>query len=171
MEHYLSHRDSIMRFLIARLGNKADAEDVVQELFLRLSGIEVQQDVRNPTAYVFTMALNIARDYRRGRQRARVRDASWVEAHYDITSGSEAVADIASAEDAYGAKQRVLAVRSALNELSSQCRRVFLLHKFEDLSHAEIALRLGISRSTVEKHMNTALRHLLRRLVRDENTT
>ena len=70
-------------------------------------------------------------------------------------------------ESAYAAKQRVAAIRNALEELSPQCRRVFVMHKFEDLSHEEVARRVGISRSTVEKHMHTALKHLIARLGRD----
>jgi RNA polymerase sigma-70 factor (ECF subfamily) len=61
----------------------------------------------------------------------------------------------------------MLAVRRALDELSPQCRRIFVLHKFDGLSHKEIAERVNISRSTVEKHMHTALKHLIERLGRD----
>jgi len=77
--------------------------------------------------------------------------------------GSEAVAAIPAADAAYEAKQRLERVVAALDELSPQCRRVFVMHKFEGLSHPEIAARIGISRSTVEKHMGTALKHLIKR--------
>ena len=72
-----------------------------------------------------------------------------------------------SAEAALHAKQRLQAIVSVLDELSPQCRNVFVLHKFEGLTHPEIAARVGISRSTVEKHMTTALKHLVRQLGRD----
>jgi RNA polymerase sigma-70 factor (ECF subfamily) len=57
-------------------------------------------------------------------------------------------------------------VVAALDELSPQCRRVFVMHKLEGLSHPEISARVGISRSTVEKHMGSALKHLIKRLGR-----
>ena len=96
----------------------------------------------------------------------KAREGDWADAG-TLTSGDELVADLPNAKSAYAAKQRVAAIRNALEELSPQCRRVFVMHKFEDLSHEEVARRVGISRSTVEKHMHTALKHLIARLGRD----
>ena len=166
MAVYLLRRDAIGRFLAARLGDAGEAEDVLQELYLRLRDVDSSGDLRDPAAYVFRMALNLARDRRRAHGRARARDAHWVKARYDL-AGHEPIGDQPSAEATYGARQRLAAVERALEELSPQCRRVFLLHKFEGLSHQEVAQRAGVTRSTVEKHMNTALKHLIRRLGRD----
>ncbi len=166
MAVYLARRDAIGRFLAARLGSRDEADDVLQDLFLRLGRIEATAELRDPAAYLFRMALNLARDRRRERGRARARDAHWIDANYQM-AGAEPVLDQPSAEAAYGARQRVAAVEQALEELSPQCRRVFQLHKFEGLSHREVAARTGITRSTVEKHMNTALKHLIRRVGSD----
>jgi RNA polymerase sigma factor (sigma-70 family) len=166
MALYLSKRSAVERFLTARLGNKDEAEDILQELFLKLSRVDPAQEIQNPAGYLFKMALNLAHDRRRERSRARERDSDWVVARY-IMAGPEPVADIPSAEAGYHAKQRIAAVHTAIEELSPQCRRVFVLHKFENFSHEDIARQLGISRSTVEKHMNTALKQLIRKLGRD----
>jgi RNA polymerase sigma factor (sigma-70 family) len=165
LEAYLSQRGALKRFLTARLGSAEEADEVVQELYMRLNRTVFTEEIRSPPSYLFRMALNLARDYRRNRQRAQRRDGEWIEASRAMV-GSEPVANIPSADAALAAKQLLSAVRAALDELSPQCRRVFVLHKFEELSHAEIATQLGISRSTVEKHMNTALRHLLLRVKR-----
>lgn len=158
---YFSKRDSIERFLVARLGSRDEAEDVLQELYLKLNRLELQGEVRDPVAYLFRSALNLARDRRRERQRARTREADWVE------HSAPGRVEAPQVEAALAARQRLQAIRGALDELSPQCRRVFLLHKFEGLSHEEVARQAGISRSTVEKHMHTALRHLIARLGRD----
>jgi RNA polymerase sigma-70 factor (ECF subfamily) len=55
-------------------------------------------------------------------------------------------------------------VLKAVEALPPQCRRVFRLHKFDGLSHAEVAEKLGISRSAVEKHISAALKSLTRTL-------
>jgi RNA polymerase sigma-70 factor (ECF subfamily) len=163
---YISNKHAIGRFLSARVGDRQEAEDILQELYLKLVGIEAPDDLRDPLAYLYRIALNLARDRRREQQRARKREANWVDSRVTVL-GSEAVADAPSAETGLAAKQRMAAVRAALDELSPQCRRAFVLHKLEGLSHHEVAQRTGITRSTVEKHMRTALKHLITRLGRD----
>ncbi|HEX2802328.1 MAG TPA: sigma-70 family RNA polymerase sigma factor, partial [Phenylobacterium sp.] len=56
------------------------------------------------------------------------------------------------------------ALVQAVDELSAQTQRVFRMHKFDGLTHPQVAKSLGISRSAVEKHIMTALRHLSARL-------
>jgi RNA polymerase sigma-70 factor (ECF subfamily) len=165
LETYLLQRDALKRFLIAKLGAEAEAEDLVQELYFRLDRAEIVADVENPVAYLYKMAFNLARDHRRERQRSHARDRQWVEARR-VLVGNEPIADQAPADVAYEAKEDLARIKAALDDLSPQCRRVFLLHKFEGLSHAEIAAQVGISRSTVEKHMGTGIKHLLKRLDR-----
>ncbi len=166
LQAYLSERSVLKRFLIARMGNEEDAEEAIQELWLRLSRTEISGDIRSPINYLFKIALNIARDLRRSRNRAGARDASWVDSMH-VVAGTEMLDNVTPADAAYHAKQKLAAVKAALNELSPQCRRVFVLHKFEGLSHADISARVGIARSTVEKHMTTALKHLVKRVGRD----
>lgn len=136
-----------------------------QELFLRLERMAAS-DIANPTAYLYQTALNLARDHRRQQGRSRVRDGHWREAT-QVMVAAEPVETRPSAEEAYGARQKLDRVVRALEELSLPCRRVFVMHKFDGLTHAEIMARLGISRKTVEKHMTTALKLLTQRLERD----
>jgi RNA polymerase sigma factor (sigma-70 family) len=164
LQVYLAQRAALKRLLTARLGNEDEAEDVVQELYFRIErGRDTKVD--SPPAYLFRMALNLARDHQRERQRSRQRDGRWVEATQQRID-CEPIAPLPAADSAYAAKQRLERLVAALDDLSPQCRRVFVLHKFDGLSHGEIAARVGIARSTVEKHMTTALRHLTARLGR-----
>ena len=166
LDVYLEQRAALKRFLNARLGDEAEAEDLAQELYFRLDRAQIYGEVENPIAYLYKMAFNLARDHRRERQRAHARDGQWLESRHPATSGLEPVAHEPPADTAYEAKQDLASLVAALDDLSPQCRRVFVMHKFEGLSHPEIAAHVGISRSTVEKHMGTALRHLLKRLGR-----
>ncbi|MBV9572236.1 MAG: sigma-70 family RNA polymerase sigma factor [Alphaproteobacteria bacterium] len=166
LEEFLIRREKIGRFLTARLGNSVDAEDVLQEMFMRLSHADTADEIKDPGAYLFRMAMNASRDYRRDHARARVREGMWAETQYTIQAGG-AVFDAPSADAALAARQLLMQVRNALAELSPQCQRVFRMHKFEGLPHREVADALGISRRTVEKHMHTALRHLMKRMDRD----
>ena len=78
--------------------------------------------------------------------------------------GAEEVTDEPTAEQAVAARQRLDATIAALKDLPPQTQRVFWKHKFEGLTHPEVAAALGISRSSVEKHVMAALRHLAERL-------
>jgi RNA polymerase sigma factor (sigma-70 family) len=166
VEEFLLRRDKLGRFLAARMGNSADGEDVLQEMFVRLSRAEISDEVNDPAAYLFRMAMNVSRDHRRERARARAREGVWADTQYRMQAGS-AVFDAPLADAEVAGRQMLAQVREALTELSPQCQRVFRMHKFEGLPHRDVAAALGISRRTVEKHMHTALRHLLKRVERD----
>jgi RNA polymerase sigma-70 factor (ECF subfamily) len=163
MAAYHSRREALLRFLTARMRSAEEAEDLLQELYLRLNRVTESADIRDPGAYIFRAAMNLARDFRRERSRTRTREGHWVESQRSVM-GEQAIDDAPSPERAYDAKQRLGVIRAVVDELSPQCRRVFLLHKFEGFSHQEVADRMGISRSTVEKHMHVALRRLMERL-------
>src|SRR6185369_2556060 len=80
-------------------------------------------------------------------------------------SVAEQIASAAPAADAVlAARQDLRALDAAIRELPAKCREVFRLHRGEDMSMREIALRLGISERTVEKHIAKALDHCRRRL-------
>lgn len=165
LEVYLLQRANLKRFLTARLGRAEEAEDLVQELYFRLDRAASAWDMQRPVAYLYKIAHNLARDHMRGLHRARERDGHWA-ASTRIMAGSEPIANLPAVDVAYEDKQYLAKVVATLEDLSPQCRRVFLLHKIEELSHLEVASRIGITRATVEKHMGTALRHLLKQLGR-----
>jgi RNA polymerase sigma-70 factor (ECF subfamily) len=166
LAEYLAKRDALRHFLTAQLKSREDAEDVLQDLYVKVSRTPDIDDLQKPASYLFKMAVNLAHDRRRERKRAKLREADWVSVLY-TKAGDQTVADQPSAEVGYAAKQRLIAIREALTKLSPQCQRAFMLHKFEGLSHLQVAQSMKISRSTVEKHMHTALKHLIRELGHD----
>lgn len=157
----MTNRAGLQRLLRARLRSDEEADDVLQELYLRLQPQAEITGIDNPSGYLFRMALNLARDHRRGLNRARQRDEDWAQSRSQVL-GAEAVADLPAADDAYASRQELLRLVGLIAALPPQCRLVFTLHKLEGFSHADIAARLNISRSAVEKHMNTALKRLAR---------
>jgi RNA polymerase sigma-70 factor (ECF subfamily) len=70
----------------------------------------------------------------------------------------------ADQERTIAARQQVRMLYRAILELPPKCRQVFLLHKFKERSHAQIAAHLGISKSMVEKHIIKAMTHCRQRL-------
>lgn len=165
MAAYLERQMELRRFFLARLHSSTEAEDLVQDLYLKVTTARSVDDIRNPGAYLYRLASNLMLDRIRQQRRSAARDNAWRATHH-VLSAVEDIADIPDAEAIVSARQRLKGVMTALEALPERTQRVFRLHKFEGLRHAEVALRLGMSRSAVEKHMIDALRHLVTKVGR-----
>ena len=162
LETYLARRLDLIRFFTLRLRSAAAAEDLVQDIYLRLQTV-ADAEVQNPTGYLYRLGSNLMLDRLRGERRSASRDAAWRDSHHTLI-GAEEVSEEPTAERAVAARQRLDATIAALKDLPPQTQAVFWKHKFEGLTHPEVAAALGISRSSVEKHVMAALRHLAERL-------
>lgn len=159
ISEYLAMRTELVRFLAARLGQASTAEDIYQEIFVRLKLGQLPEDVGNPRAFIYRMAYNLANDVRRAGQRRAARDGAWL-GMATQTVGTEAIADRPDADAAIDARRKLDLMLACIDELPAKCREVFTLHKLQGLSHRDVASRLGVTKKTVEKHMTTALKHL-----------
>jgi RNA polymerase sigma factor (sigma-70 family) len=159
---YLDRREELIRFFTLRLRSPAAAEDLVQDIYLRLQGLELPEAPRNPSAYLYRLGSNLMLDRIRGERRTAARDEAWRDSQRS-TLGPEEVAEDPPADVALAARQRLAALVAALTALPPLTQRVFRLHKFEGLTHAQTAEALGISKSSVEKHIMAALRRLAER--------
>ncbi|GGY55701.1 RNA polymerase sigma factor [Parvularcula lutaonensis] len=153
------HRPVALRILARRLGSWADAEDALQDAVLRVMELPAEKVVENPGAYLVKAALNAATDRQRSNQSRDAREREWTD--------SRGPDQPPPADQALMARQELGEVLALLRELSPSVRNAFLLHRAEGLPQAEVAERLGLSRSTVEKHVAKAMRHLLDRLSGD----
>jgi RNA polymerase sigma factor (sigma-70 family) len=156
---YLDRRADFKRLLAARLGCPQEAEDLVQEMYLKLTQLDAGLVVERHEAFLYRMAMNLALDRVRQRRRGSARDRQWIDATSQMAEG-EAIEPQPLQDRVVDGRQRLARVMDAAQRLPSQCKRVFQLHKIEGLSHAEVADMLGISRSAVEKQMTTALQRL-----------
>jgi RNA polymerase sigma-70 factor (ECF subfamily) len=161
---YLERRDDMRRFFLARLGGGADVEDLVQELYLKVRAV-TEEPIENPPAYLYRLASTLMLDRLRQAKRSGARETEWRRTH-PASVGALDVSDTPDAESAVIARQRLEKLSSALEALAPLTQKVFRLHKFEGLTHAQTAERLGISRSAVEKHVSLALGHLVTKVGR-----
>ena len=159
---YREHRQSLLRFLVARCGDAADAEDILQELWIRLDGLQAAP-IANGRSYLFRMAQNLVLDRVRERRRREIRDREWTMSTFEVEKGAaEAIDHYGNAETNLIRSEDVARLASAIGELPPGAARAFRLHKLQGLSHSEVAAQLGISRSGVEKHIAVAMAHLRR---------
>ena len=146
------YRRPLMGFFQRRSIGVEDAEDLTQEVFMRLSQRFSRLHWGNPDGLVFTVASNALIDHER-RQRSRRR-----ERHVEVDPALPA--DEPTAEAALAGRQRLAKLVAALDDLHPNARAVFVLCRFENLTQAEAAARLNLSLSAVEKHMMNALARL-----------
>lgn len=150
-------RPSLMGFFRRRLGDASEAEDLTQEVFLRLlcrRGIATIEDIQG---YAFETASNVLTDWARKRS---VRRANTHESFDQARHGGEEI----SCDRVVIARQTLDHLCDALFELSERGREVFILRKLEGLPYREIASQIGISVSAVEKHMIRNTAHVMQRV-------
>lgn len=146
---YMELRPCLTRYISARVNDAEDAEDLAQDVFLKLlehvgEGGFIPQQIRY---LIFTVARNVVNDYLRH--------------HYVRREADRYLMDYAPKSDT-STESRVVASDLAAIEarciaaLSARRRRVFEMRRYEGLSAAEIAERLGLSTRTVENHIFTA---------------
>jgi RNA polymerase sigma factor (sigma-70 family) len=153
---YLRKRADLVRFFTLRTGSAAVAEDIVQDLYVKLSETEAPADLRSPEAFLYRMGSNLMLDRAKAQRRSAARDHAWSGA----VDGVEPVAQEPPADEAVASRQRLQRLLAALDRLPPQMAAAFRLHKFDGLSHAEVATRMGVSRSSVEKYIMAALKAL-----------
>lgn len=147
-------RPALLRFFGRRTGSTAIAEELTQDLFLRLLRRPDLFELENVEGYIFEAASNLARDRAR---REAVRGGVHVELEAETLGLDEP-----DPEQVVDGRKRLEAVLAAVEALPPRARDVFVLRRFESLSYAQIAVRLGISISAVEKRMAKALGELER---------
>ena len=127
----------------------------MQETFLKVFEAERRTNISNPKAFLFKTARNLALNElakRRGRRTDTVEDLE------KLAVSTDEWPELDSLPEAHVAMQEQLALAwGAIQELSPRVREVFVLRKVHGLKQREIALRLGISESTVEKHIAKGL--------------
>jgi RNA polymerase sigma-70 factor (ECF subfamily) len=162
---YGVHRTDLMRFLIARVGDQAEADDLSQELWMRAKQHH-GGPIGNGRAYLYRMAQNLVVDRIREQQRRMARERRWSDEATDFTAaGLDPVDGRRTAEEEILAREEVAALTSAVSSLPDGARKAFEMHKLHGLSHSQVAEKMGISKSGVEKHMAVAMKYLRRALL------
>ncbi len=149
-------RVPLLRFFQRRVGPGEDAEDLVHDVVARLAGQDLAA-IENLQGYIFQVAANVVRDKAR---RASVRRII-TETPEDFDAPDEASF---SPERILQSKQALQIMVAALYDLPEPIRVVFSQYHFDGIAQVEIARRMGLSLSTVEKHMSKANAQLLHRL-------
>ena len=143
------------RSAVLRRGASADeADDLVQEAFLRLEGYEREHVVRSREAFLVSTAVNLSID-----QARRGRRSPFDAAGLDLDSLPSA---LAGPDEIFSGRARLEHLQEGIAALPARTRRILLARRVEGQSFREIAEREGASVSAVEKHVARATLSLMK---------
>jgi RNA polymerase sigma-70 factor (ECF subfamily) len=145
---------SLKQRLARRFGSADFAGEVLHEAWLHLERIEggaVETPIRNPTAYLYRLALNIAVDQKRA-------DHRWF-AKTEAQSFCRQAINVLDPGRVAEARSELEALARELENLPPRRRAIFLASRLHGLSHKEIAERYGVTVRVVDREMKAALDH------------
>lgn len=163
LEAFLEKRENLLLFLASRTRCMATAEDLTQELYLKIAALDSGSEVRAPVALLYRMAANLMVDHVRSAQRASRRNGQWRMETRTAVGGEDVASDL-PADEVVVARERVRLLADAVAALPPKMGQAFRLHKLEGLSQAETARAMGVSVKMIEQHIQAAIANLSQRL-------
>lgn len=147
---YSDHHGWLKGWLLKKLGCSHNAADLTHDTFVRAMTSAQIGKLIEPRAFLMTLAKRTLFSFWRRRE---------IEQAYLDALATLPEATISSAEDLALVHEALVLVDALLDGLPIKVRQVFLLHRLEDMTHAEIAKEMGISVATVERYMKRAFTH------------
>lgn len=152
----------LMTFFLRRVRDRALAEDLTQDVLLKVVRASQRGQIERADSYVFKVAINLLRDHRRRARRVGPAVFLSIEEDRDGPIESQLVEAI-SPERVLLSEDSLADVLRSLEELGELTRNIFILFRLENMKQKDIAALYGIGLSTVEKHVIKAVLHLSRR--------
>ena len=148
---FLTHRDRLLRFLVARGAGDA-AEDLLHEVWLKITARRTGP-IASPVSYLFRTADTLMIDRFRSERQAALRERAWSEVNDGATPG---VSDAPSAERHVIGREQARIVSETLDTLGPRPAAIFRRHRIDGLSQRQVAEEFGVSLSTVESDLRRA---------------
>lgn len=162
---FRNNENAIKKFLWRYVSSRHEIEDITQETILRALQAEKSREIREPRAFLFGVAKNIVR------KELYKKSKNLIDFIEDFDNEQNFSYEV-DAEGAVDTRRQLILFWEAVATLPPQCQRVFVLKKVYGYSHKEIARRLNISVSTVEKHAAAGLRrcsdHMTKKTAQDD---
>lgn len=144
---FRNYDKQLHRYLARRLTQRQDAEDLAQEVYLRLLRIDAAKRVQKPVAYIFGIASHVVADFKSGSRPGHERLEECEDEPDDRASSPDDLADRLNLQQQ---------LERAFARLPRTHAMVLIAHKHCGLSYEEVAAELGLSIHTVEKYLTQA---------------
>lgn len=152
--YYAAHRDELLIFVSSRLGGSYIAEDIVQDVFMRLMASDRLITETTLPCLVYTVARRLICDYYRRRITREEYEHFIKHNEYDETS-TESVVSV---------RELTERLERGLARIPENCREIYRLHIYDGMKVSEISEQLGEGYKSVEHRLGTArkeMRHYL----------
>ena len=153
--YYIAHRDELQAFASSRLGDSRQAEDIVQDVFLRLLSTDKMITEVTLPALVYTITRNLINDYYR-------RHTTYEQYEHYIKG---VCSEQTTMESVFSAHEMMERLERGLVRLPENCREIYRLHIYDGMKVGEISRELGEGYKSVEHRLGTA-RKLMRQYLR-----
>ncbi|WP_243040071.1 RNA polymerase sigma factor [Dyella sedimenti] len=139
---------TLSSYMLRRVAHRWDAQDLVQEVYLRLLRIEPSDaaNIRSPEAYLFTVAANLVKEHAVLRQQQPLGSDELEQVVEQLVAPTNLEADMDS-------ELRRKQLEELIDRLSPKCRAVLIMHYRDGMSYREIAGRMSISTNMVKKYI------------------
>jgi len=156
------YKDPLVNFIYNYLGNRIDAEDVIQETFLRVfKNKHLYRNIAKFSTWIYTIASNLAKTELRRRRRRRIFSLSQMgygDKDYDVPD------TLGSPERIVGGKMKGQMIRNEIESLPVKFREVVVLRDIQEFSYEEISKILNIPIGTVKSRVNRGRLRLQKKL-------
>lgn len=159
---FREHGRDLRRYLAHRMSDPDEAQDLAQEAFLRILRLDKVDFIRDPEAYLYRIAANLA--YERRLKHLATPPALQA----DISDLPDVAEAPEGTEAAVATHQQLESLEGALSGLAPKARAALLMQRRDGMTYDEIAAQLGVSPSMVKKYLQAALLHCRRQLKEDD---
>ena len=152
LKSFLANEKALRRYIARFCAEPQDVEDLAQETFLSGFAAEMRTEIREPKAFLFRIARNLVFSARRQKRRRPNQGL-------EELGGSDLLMDEDQMDAAawLDGRRKLALLAQAVAHLPPQCRKAFLLRRVDGLEYKQIANRMNISVSSVEKHVANGL--------------
>lgn len=152
LKAFIENEKAIRRYISRYRSDTHDIEDFTQETFLKGFAAEIRSEIREPKAFLFKIARNIALlDIRKKKRGPTVLIEDFSRSELILDEGQP------MADEWLDGRRKLALFAKAVANLPPKCRKAFLMRRVENLHYKQIANRMNISVSAVEKHVTSGL--------------
>lgn len=151
VEVFYENEGPLKAFISRFMYRPQDVDDIAQETFIRAFKAEKKSIIEYPKAYLYRVARNLA-------LKELTKKSNKMTSFIEDSCSPEVLGSDEDVEKQVETLEKLSRVKTAIAELPPQCQRVFIMRKVYGFSHKEISHKLGISVSTVEKHIVSGLK-------------